>query len=217
MIGQRGWYAFHKLLAEYEFETVLDVGAGDGIHARVFAEAGKWVAAIDQKERPGDLADVRRVQWCAGSWNGRLRRQVDGAADVVWACHVLEHAHNVSAFLAQFRRIVKPGGVLAVTVPPAKQQLVGGHLTLWTPGLLLYNLALAGFACADARLIQRGYDISCIVRPSEVPLPELAHDSGDVTRLAESGHLPKWFEDGMDGEVSDINWGDITGGQDAAG
>ncbi len=212
MIGQRGWYAFHKLLAEYEFETVLDVGAGDGTHAGGFAEAGKQVTAVDIREKPSGVPDD--VAWLSMPWDAL---PAIGSWDVVWVCHALEHDQNPGLFLASCRNVVSDGGVLAVTVPPAKQQIVGGHLTLWTPGLLLYNLALAGFACKDARLIQRGYDISCIVRPSEVPLPELAHDSGDVTRLGESGHLPKWFEDGMDVEISNINWGQITGGQNAAG
>ena len=38
--------ALEKLIGEYGFETVLDVGAGDGKHSRIFRDNGKQVTAI---------------------------------------------------------------------------------------------------------------------------------------------------------------------------
>ena len=43
----------------------------------------------------------------------------DGSVDLVYMCHVLEHVHRKEMFdvLAEFRRVLKPGGVLRISVP----------------------------------------------------------------------------------------------------
>jgi predicted SAM-dependent methyltransferase len=48
----------------------------------------------------------------------------DGEADVVYAAAVLEHirSRDVSGFLAECRRTLKPGGVLRLAVPDLEQQ-----------------------------------------------------------------------------------------------
>ena len=125
--------------------------------------------------------------------------------DGIWTCHVLEHSPNPGLFLTAIRRALRVGGWLAVTVPPAKTDLVGGHLTLWTPGLLLYHLVLAGLDCREARLGTYGYNISVIVRRREdFDLPALTHDSGDLERLAQ--YFPVPVHQDCSGLIGDINW-----------
>src|SRR5690606_36120022 len=76
------------------------------------------------------------------------------------------------------------GGVLALTVPPLKSRIVGGHVSLWNAGLLLYNLVLAGFDCSRARILQYGYNISVILTKTPAELPrDLSFDRGDLRRL----------------------------------
>lgn len=43
----------------------------------------------------------------------------DRSVDLVYMCHVLEHVHRKEIFdvLAEFRRVLKPGGVLRISVP----------------------------------------------------------------------------------------------------
>ena len=43
----------------------------------------------------------------------------DGSAELVYACHVLEHIPRgqVDAALAEWRRVLKPGGLLRISVP----------------------------------------------------------------------------------------------------
>lgn len=43
----------------------------------------------------------------------------DGSVDLIYMCHVLEHVHRREIFdvLAEFRRVLKPGGVLRISVP----------------------------------------------------------------------------------------------------
>lgn len=49
----------------------------------------------------------------------RLPEFADSSADLIYMCHVLEHmrAPDVEAVLGEMRRILKPGGVLRISVP----------------------------------------------------------------------------------------------------
>ena len=64
--------------------------------------------------------------------------------------------------------ILKEGGVLAITVPPLKNEIVGGHLSLWNSGILLYQLVVAGFDCREAIVKKYGYNISVIVKKNKI-------------------------------------------------
>lgn len=129
---------------------------------------------------------------------------LSGKYDVVWMSHVLEHQLDVNAFLKKARDLVSPGGYLVVTVPPSKPEVVGGHLTLWTPGLLIYNLILAGFDCKDCKVIRYGYNISVICKPRSGSLPELSFDIGDVDKLSE--YFPDGCSEGFNGEMYEYLW-----------
>jgi len=183
MTGQK---ALDVLLAEYCFATVLDVGAGSGAHAQQMSEAGKVVLTVNLNGK--------------ADFTGRYEDlDIQGMFDCVWCCHVLEHQPNVNRFLRAIHRNLKPGGVLAITVPPLKHNIVGGHLTLWNAGLLLYNLVLAGFNCRHARVIKAGYNITAILNREEIELPSLRYDGGDIDRLAD--FFPPGCSERFDGRV----------------
>ena len=186
----RAQYALQKLLSDYQFTTVLDIGSGDGKHAREFKAANKVVTTIAL-----DDADV------VGDYNGH---HFNVGFQCVWASHVLEHQLNVNQFLKKVYSDLLDEGVLAITVPPLKHEIVGGHVTLWNAGLLLYNLILAGFDCRDASVKSEGYDISVIVVKKPLELPRLAYDSGDIDRLAEYFPIP--VSEAFDGRLTQVNW-----------
>lgn len=174
---------------------VLDIGSGTGFHANIMSDIGLEVITLD----PVMPADIE------SSWPPVHPLPVKFGG--IWACHVLEHSQNPGAFLSACFESIKPGGWLAVTVPPAKHSIVGGHVTLWNAGLLLYNLILAGFDCRYAKVKSYGYNISVIVQaPSAWKLlPEIVHDNGDIEKLAHLFPLP--VEQGFDGQISELNWG----------
>ncbi len=125
----------------------------------------------------------------------------------IWCSHVLEHQPNPGLFLQRIRRYVVPDGVVAITVPPWRDKLVGGHLHLWNEGHLLYNMILAGFDCSQARVGVYGYSISVIVRRKDIDfsaLPTLKMDKGDIEILAPFFPFPA--TQGCNGKVGDINW-----------
>jgi 2-polyprenyl-3-methyl-5-hydroxy-6-metoxy-1,4-benzoquinol methylase len=172
---------------------VLDIGFGDGCHTRIFESHGKEVSSVDSNEEylptfVGEFAET----------------DVGKNYDLVWASHVLEHAPNAGLFLRKCFEVVRPYGYVAITVPRAKPEIVGGHLSMWTAGLLLYNMIMAGFDCRHAAVKTYTYNISVVVRKQEFEMPELTHDWGDIARLAE--FFPFRVQHGFDGRLPNMNW-----------
>jgi SAM-dependent methyltransferase len=171
---------------------VLDIGSEDGGHTRYMKQdVGLNVVSLDMSS---PLADIR-VKWPAD-----LGRKF-GA---IWCSHTLEHSKNPGLFLDACKNSLMKNGWLAITVPIRKDQIVGGHLTLWNAGLLLYNLIIAGFDCSKAMVKTDGNDIGVIVRNVDAILPELTYDHGDIEKLAK--FFPMEVSDGFDGVIKEINW-----------
>lgn len=187
----RGGQALARLLRVPDVRSILDVGSGTGAHADVMRSCGKAVTTVSLQPPADYVGDFLE-------WHG------PGAFDAVWACHVLEHQTDVGAFLAVCRNQLRDGGTIAVTVPPPKHEIVGGHLTLWNAGLLAYNLVLAGFDCSDAMVGTYGYNISVIATKRDIQIPPLAFDNGDIDRLAEFFPVP--VAERFDGRLADIRW-----------
>lgn len=179
--------AFQRVQQEPDWQTVLDVGSGPGEHAAAFRALGKLVTCTDLAT-DGDY----------------LAQEFGRQFDLVWCSHVLEHAPNAGLFLDKLVGDCALGGLLAITVPPLKHEIVGGHVSLWNAGLLLYRLALTGLDCRTAHVKTAGYNVSVIVRKRLVKLPKLAWDSGDVNLL--KTHLPHWCVENFNGEVKEWNW-----------
>ena len=173
-----------------DVRTVLDVGSGDGEQAELLRASGKSVTRVSLRPPADVLRDYMQTEL--------------GPVDGIWASHVLEHMPDVGSFLGKCFNDLREGGVLAVTVPPAKHAIVGGHLSLWNEGLLLYRLVLAGFDCRQAQVGVYGYNISVIVRKAPAELPALAMDAGDIERLADFFPVPVW--QGFDGRCGNVAW-----------
>ncbi|MCG3126771.1 MAG: Ubiquinone biosynthesis O-methyltransferase [Phycisphaerae bacterium] len=200
-----GGFALQTLLDHFDFESVLDVGCGGGVHAALFSQHGKRVTAIDYGGSKYFRDHPDAAQVIIGDFNTHVWEQ---PFDCLWCSHVLEHQPNVNVFLQRVRAATRVGGIIALTVPPAKHAIVGGHLTVWNGGLLLYNLALAGVDCREAMICRYGYNISLIVRNDPFPSVDLVYDSGDVDRL--SAHLPPGCREGFDGDIWALNWPGIA-------
>ena len=193
--------AFLRLTrVQNEFETVLDIGGADGFHAIRFAGMGKKVTMVDLSPT---LPDALGVDILACDYLKAYTRE----KDLIWCCHTLEHQPNPQLFLAKIRSDLKEGGFLAIIVPPAKQDIVSGHLTLWNAGLVLYHLVLAGFDCRDARILENGYNISVIIRKKSIEVPHLKWDVGDLTSLRAFFPAEIEFEnDSFNGDIKRLNW-----------
>jgi len=191
---ERSAYALDAALALAP-ATVLDVGSGGGQHALAFAHAGARVVCVDYgtsiyaREAASGPVEVVRADFNQFDPGERF--------ELVWASHVLEHQRNVAAFLERLIACCADGGHVCITVPDPHRNLWGGHLTLWSPGLLAYNVVLCGVDLSRARLIRGTNEFSLLFQPRRVALPALTYDNGDLKLL--SPFLPGGLTENSDG------------------
>jgi len=126
--------------------------------------------------------------------------------DGLYCAHTLEHMRNPGLTLDRFYCELKPGGLLAIVVPPLKHEIVGGHLSLWNAGLLLYNLVRARFDCSKAAVRTYDYNAAVVVRKVRAEYVDnmLLEDNGDLERLA--AYFPVRAVQGFDGRIEAVNW-----------
>ena len=187
-----------RLLESYDFDTVLDIGSGEGEHTRFFRHFGKQVFSVDLRTGADYVGDFTKLV-------------LDRRFDAVWCSHVLEHQRNVGVFLDKVSAALTDNGILAITLPVhPRARLIAGHISSWNAGLLCYNLILAGFDCSKAQILQTN-ELSLVMRKR----PAIHDASGDPAARHFSGQLEKLapffpFPIAHNGnaEVLEANWGD---------
>jgi len=188
----RSKLTFDKLMTDDTFKSVGEVGPGNGTDTNMYRAVANEVYTTDilESDYQGDFNTI----------------DFDRNFDCIWCAHTLEHQLNTHHFLSKIFHLIDTNGILAISVPPLKHNIVGGHVSLWNAGLLLYNLILAGFDCSDAAVRTYGYDVSVIVQKKEAILPELNYDHGDIEKL--SKYFPKQLKatQGFHGQIPAINW-----------
>lgn len=151
-------------------EAFLDAGAGFGRHAYEAARRGARVTALDwaadevETMRAMFLAMIEQGEIAVDSFTGVMRGDAtrlpfpDGTFDRIVTSEVLEHIQDDVSAIAEFERVLKPGGTLAVTVPtwyPEKINWMlsdeyhapkspGGHVRIYSATELKAKLRTAG-------------------------------------------------------------------------
>jgi len=135
-------------------ERILDLGCGEGRHAiSCYLRCDADVVGVDRSAT--DLATARQRLHEFGSEKPNKRCtfvQADGlelpfadnAFDKVICAEVLEHVPDYEAMLREIRRVLKPGGTLAASVPrwfpewicwrlsSEYHEVEGGHVRIFT-------------------------------------------------------------------------------------
>lgn len=201
-----GEECFKKLVRDYEFDTVLDIGSGAGEHADEFRRLGKKVTTIDPD--PKAQADICGAFPHLAHWYHPDNPLDDGEIHpgAIWCCHTLEHMRSPIVSLADMFRTLDSGGIIAVTVPPFRQ-VVPGHVTAWNAGLLLYNLVLAGFDCSEAAVKTYDYNISAIVRKGKhtgAGIDDVLVDLEHLFPVPLTGERPELGV--LPTDIEEVNW-----------
>ena len=105
---------------ELRDKDVLEIGCGTGVHARLLAEAGANVTAVDltptaveltrkRLELHGLGADVREA-------DAERLPFADASFDFVWSWGVIHHSESTERAVREIARVLRPGGTLALMV-----------------------------------------------------------------------------------------------------
>jgi SAM-dependent methyltransferase len=157
-------------------DVLLDVGCGFGRHAYEAAKRGARVVAFDYAE--AELKEVRNTFGAmasagevgdaslAGTVQGDATRLpfADAGFDRIIASEVLEHVPDDEGALRELARVLRPGGIMAVTVPAWLPEQVcwrlsdeyhapyvpGGHVRIYRTGQLRDKLRAAGVEPASS-------------------------------------------------------------------
>jgi len=207
---QFGKEALQKLLNDYEFTSVLDIGSGAGLHSEQFLKHGKELTALDYGDSVYFRENRNEIHNIIADFN---EYQFNTEFDCIWCSHVLEHQLNPHNFLKRVNLVCREGGTVAIVVPPRKDIIVGGHVALWNPGLLLYHLVLAGFDCSKASILKKGYNISVIIRKRTITTDlNLSYDRGDIRKIkcflpdGLDFHTGNPLDDPYNGIIYSLNW-----------
>jgi len=198
-------------------DRVLDAGCGHGFYLRALDEISgasavgvearaAWIAQ-GQRELAGSGArlvrgDVCRLPFAAGSFDKAILSEV------------LEHVQDDLSVLSEARRVLRPGGLIAVTVPHADypllwdpvnkllEKVLGTHLPaepLWLGGIWADHVRLYGEREIVERIHASGFRILEIRHLTHYCLPfshHLLYGLGKSLLL--SGWLPPSLRDSLD-------------------
>lgn len=100
-------------------QRVLDLGCGEGAFAAALEQAGAHVVAADVAREPLRRAAARHSGLeLLLLEDGEAGWPLDDASfDVVWAGEVIEHVLDTAGWLSEVRRVLRPGGLLALSTP----------------------------------------------------------------------------------------------------
>lgn len=150
----------------------LEIGCGTGLFSEMFARSGATIMAIDISEASLEYARVRRVPTPTFSMFRRLDVEdtgfPDDLFDVVIGSSILHHLH-VDRALAEWWRVLKPGGRLVLSEPNLLNPQV--FLTKSIPWLkrwagdLPHETAFVRWRLADT--LRRAGFIGVVIEPYE--------------------------------------------------
>lgn len=134
-------------------DIVLDLGCGEGRHAiNCYLQAEVMAIGVDLSNHDLRTAQQRYLPFQQASGERQFYLQqadatrlpfADASIDKIICSEVLEHIHDYQAVLEEIQRVLKPGGLLAVTVPrawpekicwwlsKAYHQVEGGHIRIF--------------------------------------------------------------------------------------
>jgi len=205
--------AIDKIISFKDWSSFLDIGAGKCQQSNFLKKhTNKNIYTNDLNTESQNCSNIKNSYDFVGEFQ-KIEFK-DKKFDVVCAIHVLEHVLNVNEFLKKMISVTKENGYLCVVVPIRKPFVVSGHMSIWNPGLLIYNLVAAGLDCKECMILQKDYEISVIVKANKRDTSKdhlfLCRDTGDLKNL--KNYFPKILHESIDdydcfdGDIFMLNW-----------
>lgn len=169
--------------------VILDIGCGTGATAKLLKEHGD-VVGIDFSQLALTACEKRGIDHLVQG-SATSIPLADNSVDVIVATDILEHLDGDEAALAEFQRILKPGGMAIISVP-AYQFLWSDHdealmhKRRYTSKLLADRIKKAGLASR-----YHGYALSLLF---PLALMRLIKKKSKKNEVPEAQHvdLPEW-------------------------
>lgn len=114
--------------------TVLDVGCGEGYGTAMLSGKCLEITGLDTDRKTIERASTKyeRSGCQFHRFNGISLPAEPGSVDVITCFQVIEHVADVPGFLAELKRVLKPGGQLLITTPNRLLRLLPGEKP-WNP------------------------------------------------------------------------------------
>lgn len=207
------WFRRHEVAYRFAAERcrgrVVDAGCGEGYGAAILAGCEAEVVGVDLVHDVCVHADTNYRQ------AGFVRAEVGalplpaGAVDAVVCLQVVEHLWDVHAFLAETRRVLRPGGLLLCSTPNRRTFTPGSdrpvnpfHVVEFSPAELA---ALLGTAFAVEELVGVAHG------PRLATLEAARGRLADLLNAAPASRWPAWLRT----TVASVTVDDFTVGADA--
>ncbi len=207
--------ALEKVINDFEHQSVLDIGCGQGIQGKIMQDYGKKVTGITISNEDGyDGRCLNHV--IHGDF---LKLDLKEKYDIVWVSHILEHIVDIDGFLKKMKGVIADEGCVAITVPRETTILLP-HIHTFSAGRLLRYMVCAGYDCKNAEILEYGYNISIILPKTKFietkyDIEGFVNESRNSTGADEIfEYMPKEIElkkswDNIyffEGDIQELNW-----------
>lgn len=108
---------------------ILDAATGEGRNLPILLDRAETVTACDSSPNALEKLRIRfPARVTAALCDLAATPFIDAAFDVIVACDVIETLPNLSETLAEFHRILRPGGFLICNVPDCRDGIAGQNM-----------------------------------------------------------------------------------------
>ncbi|MCZ2278353.1 MAG: class I SAM-dependent methyltransferase [Bacteroidia bacterium] len=121
-------YQHVKKMTRLNKGRLLDYGCGRGDFLKLMQKKGWQVQGIEPSADAVSIASSTGIEVGNPSSVSLLS---DHCFDVISLWHVLEHIHELNQAISQFKRMLKPGGLLVIAVPNYKSSDASYYREYW--------------------------------------------------------------------------------------